>query len=182
MPGVDSPANVIEAAEACRGAVRRALAFELDFAPETLPVLDHYLSTSEARKDGVLHLVATMAGAYFGETVRRTYECEWHAPAGDTDSWRLEFQRCFLHFNPVATAREAILRDDAHDGESAFGLDGEVQDAVEAKLAALPPVAREDYYRLATRFEVLAIVIDALLAGGRDVRTLDAAYYAERLA
>ena len=51
-----------------------AVGVRLDFEPETLPVLDHYVATRRAEltdKPETMGLVARAVGAYFGEVVRR---------------------------------------------------------------------------------------------------------------
>ncbi len=148
---------------ACVQYVQRATGVMLDFTPDTLPLLDHYLVGVRDAKADVKGLVATTAGAYFGEVVRRIYPSRWHAPEGEPDSWRVEFSRCFLHFNPVGFGREAIEGRDVGDGHG-FGVSALDVPALEAGLATYGEVAAEDYYRLATRFEVLAPVVDRLLA------------------
>lgn len=174
---MDAPPHVRELVEACREAVLRALAFDLDFEPETLPVLDHYLAKADAKNETIVDLVASMAGAYFGEVVRRRADSAWHAPPGEFTSWRVEFRRCFLHFNPIGMAREAILRTDEEGWGAAFEMDDADRAAIEASIARLPPIGRTDFYRLATRFEVLTLILDYLIASERGERTYDAAYY-----
>src|SRR5512139_1481301 len=93
---------VLDLAGACVAAVRKVVGVELDFTPETLPLLDHYARSAQVENEGVLELVAPMCGAYFGEVVRRALgEARWHCPEGKPEEWRLEFDDCFLHFNPV---------------------------------------------------------------------------------
>ena len=67
------PEAVRELAEACVGYVLGAVGVPLDYTPDTLPLLDHYLRTVPENAAGeVLALIAPAAGAYFGEVVRRT--------------------------------------------------------------------------------------------------------------
>jgi hypothetical protein len=159
---------------ACVQYVHTATGVALDFTPDTLPLLDHYLQGVRDAKADVKGLVSTTAGAYFGEVVRRIYPSRWHAPEGEPESWRIEFARCFLHFNPVAFAREGVEGADVGEGHG-FGVNGNDIPALEAGLAAYGDVPAEDYYLLSTRFEVLAPVVDRLLANAlaRDESTLD---------
>lgn len=177
LPEFD-PAEVPEHVKAfclaCVQYVQRATGVTLDFTPDTLPLLDHYLQGVREAKADVKGLVATTAGAYFGEVVRRIYPSRWHSPEGEPDSWRVEFARCFLHFNPVGFAREAIEGGDVGDGQG-FGVNTADIPALEAGLAAYGEVTEGDYYLLTTRFEVLAPVVDRLLANAlaRNEATLD---------
>ena len=87
------PSAVLECAERCVVGVRNASGLELDFTPETLPMLDHYLSETrdlprEPVGDPVRGLVAALAGAFFGEVVRRTFPARWAAGDPDPMAWR----------------------------------------------------------------------------------------------
>jgi hypothetical protein len=157
------PEHVVVLCLACAQYVHAATGVALDFTPDTLPLLDHYLQGVRDAKGNVKELVATAAGAYFGELVRRMYPSRWHAPDEAFDAWRVEFSRCFLHFNPVGFAREAI---EGHDvgGGYGFGVNGDDVPALEAGLAAYGDVPTDDYYLLSTRIEVLGPVVDRLLA------------------
>jgi hypothetical protein len=142
---------------------QKATGVELDFTPETLPLLDYYLVQVRSDKDEVRSLVAAAAGAYFGEVVRANYPCRWHAPAEDYGAWRIEFEQIFLHFNPVAFAHEAITGNEVVEGGTGFGVLDQDLDTVRAGLEALGTISEEDYFKLSTRFEVLATVVDRLL-------------------
>lgn len=178
------PEHVKTFCVACVQYVQRATGVMLDFTPDTLPLLDHYLQGVRDAKADVKGLVATTAGAYFGEVVRRLYPARWHAPQGEPDSWRIEFARCFLHFNPVGFAREAIEGADVAEGHG-FGVNTADIPALEAGLASYGEVSEGEYYLLSTRFEVLAPVVDRLLANAlsRGEESLDygASLYAQAL-
>ena len=59
-----SPDEVRDLAEACIRFVREALGLELDYTPETLPVLDHYLKERAVKaQPEVQELIAPAAGA-----------------------------------------------------------------------------------------------------------------------
>jgi hypothetical protein len=168
LPTDPSPAHVRELAEQCARYVQRATSIALDFTPETLPVLDHYLRQilrQVSRTDeAVRGLVTPAAGAYLGEVVRGRFPCRWHAPEEDYGAWRIEFEEVFLHFNPVAFAHEAIMGADVVDGGAGFGVLDQDRDAVHAGLEALGTIAEDDYFKLATRYEVLTTVVDRLVS------------------
>jgi hypothetical protein len=156
------PEHVRQLSEACVRYVQKATGVVLDYQAETLPVLDHYLSQVPRVDDSMRTLVAPAAGAYFGEVVRAAFPCRWNAPADDYGAWRIEFENVFLHFNPVAFAHEALVGDEVVEGGSGFGVLGEDLEAVRAGLEALGTIGEDDYFRLSTRYEVLATVVDRL--------------------
>ncbi len=152
--------------DACVRFVQGSLGIVLDFTPETLPILDHYLR--EARKtprDELLQLIAPAAGAYFGEVVKATLgPCRWYLEGEGPEAIRLEFERCFLGFNPVGAALEAVL------GEEAPGYGAHLQvlpseaGLVRESLERTGDIRREDYYRLAVRYEVIEQIATLLTA------------------
>jgi hypothetical protein len=103
------PGAVHEPAERAVDFVRRALGIGLDYTAETLPVLDHYLSTVPRDRPEMIDLVASCAGAYFGEVVRKVIGGEWEIPH---DNNPMGFRMVIVGgvgFSPVALARAAIL-------------------------------------------------------------------------
>ena len=180
---LDNPelARVRDLATQCTRVVEKATGVPLDFAPETLPVLDHYLRGLPERDAEARVLIAAAAGAYFGEVVRGAFPCRWHAPADDFGAWRIEFENVFLHFNPVAFAHEAMMGSEVVQGGAGFGVLDQNVETVRQGLAALGTISEEDYFRLATRFEVLTTVIDRLagqsLAEGEAIVVFDAEAY-----
>lgn len=164
LDGPDVPDAIRQHGLACIQYVQRATGVVLDFSPETLPVLDHYLSTARGATDDVKHLVVPAAAAYFGEVVRQLYPARWHCPDGDIDAWRLEFERCFLHFSPTAFAREAIDARDAVEGGAGYSVAADDIDVLRGALDIFGEVTPEDYYRLSTRIEVLGPLVDRLTA------------------
>ena len=163
--------------------VREALAFELDFTPETLPVLDHYLrdlSSEDTPTEAVISLVTPCAGAYFGEVIRRSLPgFRWRCPEGAYPRWRLEHGARFLRFNPVGAALEALVDEEAPGWHAHLGLASEDRVVVESSLHGSGPIAREDYYRLAVRHEVLDQTLSVLdaLASERGSGPVDRARY-----
>jgi hypothetical protein len=159
----DVPPHIRSLCEACVEYVERSTGVVLDYTPETLPLLDHYLDEVREAKTDVQTLVASAAGAYFGELVRRIFNARWHAPALELDAWRIEFTHCFLHFNPVGMAREAI--ESATLGEGfGFQVNAEDLEALQAGLSVFGEIPEDEYYRLATRMEAVGPIVDRLLA------------------
>lgn len=137
-------------------AVEAAVGIPLDYTQDTLPLLDHYASSvPDSARSEVLALVAPMCGAYFGEVVRHHLpDARWHAPEAHR-AWRLEFHDCFLHFNPVGVALEAIGGAPAAGWSAHLSTLDRHQALVAAALERLGGVGRRDYYRFAVRFEVI---------------------------
>ena len=163
----DAPPLVAELADACVRFVERALTVRLDFTSDTLSVLDHYVAETRkelADKPEALGLVARAVGAYFGEVVRRRVPSFWHLPSEDPAGWELQLEPVFLAVQPVAVAYDAIALGDEDGPTAAFELEDEDRGAVEARLGELPQVGDEEFYSLATRLEVLDIVVDAVKA------------------
>lgn len=105
-----SPPEILDLSEACVKFVERALGVRLDYQPETLSLLDHYvgLTRREAKeKPEAVEVVAVAAGAYLGEIVRRRYPCWWRVEHG-TGEARLEFAEIFLSFCPMDMVRAAL--------------------------------------------------------------------------
>jgi hypothetical protein len=67
--------------------------------------------------------------------------------------------------------REALILETADGWNAHFELDPSERDSVERRLAALPIVDEEEYYAPSTRFDVVAILVDAL-RGAMDARGL----------
>lgn len=182
------PAALTDLAAACVRYVHKTLGIELDFTPETLPLLDHYLRDLKAPPTTeITALIAPAAGAYFGEVVRRTLgPVRWHTEGEDYAGYRIEFERCFLYFNPVGQALEAITREPAGQYGSNLGVRAEDSAAVKVALERLGDVRDDDYYRLATRYEVVEAVVATLaaqmLAAGESERRFTPDEYAQVVA
>jgi len=159
------PGVILDLAAAGAEYVQRAVGVEVDYGPDTLPLVDHYARTLPTdAKPEVLALVAPALGAYFGEVVRRTLGgCRWHVGAEDHLGTRLEFEECFLHFNPMGMALEAILRREIAGSGAHLGLLDEDRRAVADALERTGAVVRDDdYWRLAVRYEVLEQAVSVL--------------------
>jgi hypothetical protein len=165
------PARVAELAEACVRYVERALGVRLDYEPETLPLLDHWLASARGGSAlEVSSIVAHASGAYFGEVVRRRYASWWAILGEDPSAWQVQLESTYLSLRPVEVAALALRPVEPDEGldEVAAGvelalleLDEDDRPAVAARLAELPPVTEEEYRSMATLLEVIDIAVDA---------------------
>jgi hypothetical protein len=153
---MSDPAHLDDLAHACVAAVQRSLGIELDFTQDTLPILDHYISMAQGSKAEVIELLAPMAGAYFGEVVRRGVgAARWHAPTTDYHQYRLEFESAFLHFNPLGMVVESVMKAPVEGWMAHLQMLPKDREPVLASLEALGGVRDIDYYRLSVRFEAV---------------------------
>ncbi len=165
----EPPTEVLDLAMACVQFVDRAIGVRLDFTVETLPILDHYLAEarktlrSKAEHEPAL-VVASAAGAYVGEVVRRRFPSFWVLTPADQTEHRLQFMRLFLTVKPVIWVMDALTWEDAHgaDGALAMILEPDDRKFVAPRLAELPAVTDEEFVRPSTRVEVLDIVVEAI--------------------
>lgn len=186
-PVAPPPSTVEDLAEGCVRFVERALGVRLDYRPETLPLLDHYLEQARgatSERVEALPMVAHMAGAYFGEVIRRRHASWWRLDGEDPTYWQVQFGSVYLAFSPVLFVREALTREhradaaldlaeDSLSGDpAALELEEDDREAVAARLAELPSVSENEYYAPSTRLEVIDIAVDAIrsrrLAAGED--------------
>jgi hypothetical protein len=143
--------------------VKEKLAFELDFTPETLPVLDHYLRELRGADEKVLSVVAPCAGAYFGEVLRRSLPgLRWGGTSGEYSSWRIEAGHVFMCLHPIGMVLEGLYGEavDGHPSHLAI-LPGD-RDAVDRSLASAGGVREDDFSRLAIRHEVIEQTLSVL--------------------
>jgi len=169
--------EVAELAEACRAYVERAVGIALDYGPDTLPLLDHYVELARrdvAERPELLPLMARVVGAYFGQVACRHLGLFWHVPSADVHTWRLYGRSAYLAVNPVGVAYEALQAGSQHEGPSSqLVVAPEERAPVDRRLLALPLVSDQEYYMLATRLEVLEIAVDALRAEMLQAGTAD---------
>ena len=164
------PEPIADNANACVRFVQDALQLELDYTPDTLPILDHYVRTRAAigqAGEEVRDLLTPALGAYFGEVVRRELSgVRWHIPVerDDFTSYRLEFESIFLHFNPLGIAREVLEQEDVDGFGATFQVLDEARAALEHALEESGSVSVDDYYSFTVRHETLDQVI-SILAG-----------------
>jgi len=153
--------------------VERALGVTLDYEPETLPVLDHWVQQARheasARPEAAT-VVAHAAGAYFGEVVRRRYPSWWRADGDDPGAFRIELEPVYLSFSPVQVIADALFHGGEGEGEDEatsmeqLEIDDADRAAVSARLAELPPVPEDEFFAPSTRLEVLDIAVEAIRA------------------
>ena len=155
------PGAVHELAERAVDFVRRSLGLVLDYTPETLPLLDHYLGAVPDDKLETVALLAATAGAYFGEVTRRTLGGEWADLEGEPTSWELVVTGG-LRLTPGAFAREAILSEDT--GEAVYDVPDDDREAVEQALDQRGEVPEDEYYSLCGRLETMQLIADVLAA------------------
>lgn len=157
------PGAIFELAERAVDFVRHAVRgvrgeLILDYRPETLPLLDHYLRGVPEDQPETVALIAAAAGAYFGEVARRVLGGAWLETDAPPEEWTLAVDGG-LRFVPRDLAESAIRTDE--DG-AAFEVDdadrAAVEDALEGK-----EVAEDEYYSLSGRLEAFLLIADALV-------------------
>jgi hypothetical protein len=167
---VPAPANVMELCAACVRYVASRYKTPLDFTSDTLSLLDAYVRDSRVglkERPESLRLLETTVGAYLGEVIRRAFGGAWFA-VGDADGWRVDLSRVYLTFNPIGMAREALLLDAQEGWHAHLEMDPGEREIVEARLASLDAhtggVHEDEYYAPTTRYDVVALAVDALRA------------------
>lgn len=161
------PASLEEFAQSCVRFVEKAVGLTLDFTPETLPVLDHYLRSARdlsAQRPESIPLLTAAAGAYIGELLRRRHPCTWNQDDDDPMGWFLEFDDHLMTVYPVAIAHVAIAGEDADAEFEVIQFKDDEREVVSAHLAELPAVSAEEYLAPSTRVEVIDIAVDLLVA------------------
>jgi hypothetical protein len=158
---IPPPGAVHELAERTVEFVRKAVGIVLDYSPETLPLLDHYLTAVPDEQIETVDLISATAGAYFGEVMRRVLGGEWLDTAGAPSEWELVLVSG-VRITPVAFAREAILTEDT--GEAVYDVPEQDREAVEDALTAKGEVPVDEYYSLSGRLETLQLIEDVLAA------------------
>jgi hypothetical protein len=106
----EPPTIIADLAASCVRYVQHGVGFTLDFEPETLPVLDHYVvlarKAANERKE-TAPLVAQAIGAYLGEVARRKYGGFWRVE-DDPRSFRVELEPVYLVLRPIELASRAL--------------------------------------------------------------------------
>jgi hypothetical protein len=160
------PEPIPDYVTACLEYVRRALKVDLDFTPDTLPLLDHYatLSRETIRERPELGpLITRAAGAYFGELIRGRLGGFWRVPTINVHDWSVCSNAVFLWFNPIGIAYDALYAGTDHEGpRSMLRVAPEDHELLAQRLAALPPVPEDEYFTFSTRFEVLEVATETL--------------------
>jgi hypothetical protein len=163
-----TPEPIGELVRACLDYVKRSLGTELDFTPETLPLLDHYLGEVRdelSAKPELAELTAHAAGAYLGEVLRRQMRGFWRAPSASLHDYQICSSVAFVSINPFGVAYDALYASTDHGGpRSNLRLAPEDHQYVAARLATVPEVPEEQFYLLTTRLEAIEITVEALRA------------------
>lgn len=163
-----APEPIADLVRACLDYVKRALGTALDFTPETLPLLDHYLAEAReelSAKPELAQLTAHAAGAYFGEVLRRQMQGFWRTPSANLHDFQVCSSVAFVSINPFGVAYDALYGGTQHEGpRSNLRLAPEDLGYIEARLATVPEVPEDQFYLLTTRIEVIEITVEALRA------------------
>ena len=175
------PPQVAELVAACMRFVATKYKVALAGSPDTLSLVDQYIREArtayEARPESI-DLVAPAVGAYLGEVMRQEFDAEWFAD-GSHESWRLYFHPVFLAFNPVGMAREAITMKEEEGWNAHLTLDPAEREAIEERLAVMPDVDEDEYYLPTTKFDVITVVVETLLARAEAAGTSDVTFTRE---
>lgn len=166
MQSAAVPPDVNDLALACVSYVERSLGVTLDFTSDTLSVLDHYLAEAKrVDRPEAQEIVARAAAAYFGEVLRRRFECWWFAEGDDITTYQVRFGPVYLAVQPYALTATALgLGADDDRDLAGLVIDEDEIEVIGAHLAALPEVTEEEFTKMTTRFDVLEIVVDQLKA------------------
>ncbi|MBI4508633.1 MAG: hypothetical protein HY698_03280 [Deltaproteobacteria bacterium] len=157
------PSVVFELAERAVEFVRRSLELTLDYTPETLPILDHYLTMVPRDQPDTVELVAAAAGAYFGEVVRRALGGAWDISAPSVKDFRVRLPGD-VTMSPIGFCAEAILQSEVEGYDGSFEVPAAARSLVEEALEEKEEVAAEEYYSLSGRLETLMLVVDQVAA------------------
>jgi hypothetical protein len=149
----ECPQKVAEYAAQAAGYVERAVGVPLSYDSETLPLLDHYLTSVPVEQPETLALIAATSGAYFGEVVRRHLGGRWEATAADPLSWRVILPTA-LSLTPGQMVLAAIARADI-DGDAEVGVPSVLERLISDALAAMGEVSEDVYYSLCGRLDTL---------------------------
>ncbi len=137
-------------------------------SPETLPVLDHYVSEVRPQlgdRPELLALTANAVGAYFGEVVRRRIPGFWRLPSQNVHDWAVFSKVVFMSFNPFGVAYDALFQTNEHEGpRSMLRVAAEDREYLTRRLETIPPVPEDEYFLFTTRFEVIEVAAEALRA------------------
>lgn len=173
----DTPQLVASLVTRCVVHVQNKLGIELDFKSETLSLLDYFIRDvledegggftppiGDPRRAHVIHLLAPTIGAYFGETLCRLFPCRWRLKSQEPKEWMIEFKHVPLRLSPVGVAAEAIAEENLETWVSAIATSPEHTEALVERLEVAPPVPEDEFFSIATRFEVLQIAQEYLHA------------------
>jgi hypothetical protein len=163
---VPPPGAIHDLAERAVELVRRAVSgpkgpMVLDYRPETLPILDHYLGEVPRDQPETVALIAAVAGAYFGEVTRRVLGGGWEQTSEPPESWILELPHG-VRVCPGELATCAIT----HEEEAGYDVPAPVRPLVEEALSERE-VTEEEYFSLSGRLETLQLIADLVAAAAQ---------------
>jgi hypothetical protein len=157
--------------------VKHRFDLKLDYSENTLSVLDHFvravvmeesgsskLPPGHGKRTQLIHLLAPTMGAYFGEVLCRAFACHWSFESEDPIGWLIKFDHVPLWLNPAGAAAEALMEQSIESWKGGVTTSPEETEALKERLAAAPPVAEDEFFCVATRFEVLQIAHEWLQA------------------
>jgi hypothetical protein len=158
------PRNVEEYAGRTVEYVRRALGLPLEYDSDTLPLLDHYLTTVPQDRPEMIELVVATAGAYFGEVVRRHIGGRWDGTTEEVAEWRMILPTG-VQFSPAGFVAAAITRtEELEDFDSGLDAPPRMRPYLADALSRMGEVTEDDYYSLCGRLDTLEHVHAVLLA------------------
>ncbi len=157
-----TPSAVFELAEKAVDFVRRTVGIALDYTPETLPILDHYLGAVPHDQPATIELVATTAGAYFGEVARKSLGGEWRGLEDVPAAWRVVLSGD-VTFAPIDFAIEAIAKSEVEGRDGSFEVPPPERELVEDALSAVGTVSNEEFFSLSGRLETLTTVVNVVI-------------------
>jgi len=173
----EAPEAIRTLADRCVVHVAHRFDLEVDFSPETLGVVDHFIETvvveegdgrtpppGDPRRAHLVHLLAPTISAYFGEVLRRCMPCRWRLGGDDPQDWLLEFEQYVLRFNPAGAAADALVQEVVEAWGGALATAPEQMASLHERLAAAPPLPEDQFFALTSRYEVIQIVDDWLRA------------------
>ena len=136
--------------------VKRALGVRLEYDSDTLPILDHYMRAVPADQVATVALVATTAGAYFGEVVRNHIGGRWDISTGDPTTWRFILPSG-ISFVPARYALAAVIRGAGEDAEEPAEIDAPslLRQLLDDAVASMAEVSEETFYSLCGRLDTL---------------------------
>ncbi len=156
------PPRVREYADQAVAYVQRALGIKLEYDSNTLPVLDHYLSTVPSDQPAALQLVVATSAAYFGEVVRQQLGGRWELGSKEAE-WRVVLPTG-INFSPAGFVAAAIAKADLEDLDSEIAAPPRMLPYLQQALSRMGEVSVDEYYSLCGRLDTLEHVHEVLVA------------------
>lgn len=163
LPLPDCPDHIAEFVLRCVDAVHSSIGVGLAFDSDTLPLLDHYLREVPDKSLETAALIAAMAGAYFGETLRKAFGGQWKVESLDPGTWRVVLTGG-LSFRPVSLALGAIQESEEEDAHGDFSAPPGLMEVLQEAIGRLGSVSEFEYYTLSCRYDTLEHLQEVLLA------------------